>query len=103
MRSTMLRAGLLFVLSAGGAGFATGCATKTEGERTMEKAERHEAAGLTIRRGELLIRDGKAMEARGDEAKRQGDTVEGDRMIAEGRSKQAQGEELIREGRKMKP
>ncbi|QOV88304.1 hypothetical protein [Humisphaera borealis] len=102
MRRTLIRTGLVALLAVAG-GVTAGCTTKSEGERTLENADKHEQAGATIRRGELLVQEGAASEARGLAIKRQGDNTEGDRMIAEGRAKQAQGNKLIEEGRKMRP
>ena len=102
MQRTLVRTGLVAMLAMAG-GITAGCTTKTEGERTLENADRHERAGETIRRGELLVQDGAAIEARGVAMKQQGETVDGERMVAEGRAKQAQGDKLIEEGRKMRP
>ena len=103
MTAKTFRTVLLVLPLAVGGGLTVGCANRTEGQRTLEQADRHELAGQTIRRGELLVEDGKALESRGELVQRQGNTVEGDRLVAEGRAKQAQGRELIEEGRKMKP
>ncbi len=62
-----------------------------------------QTAGETIRRGELAVQDGKALEARGKTVRDQGDTIAGDKLVAEGKATQARGEELIRQGRAMKP
>ena len=102
MRRTLLTTGLLFTLGIAG-GMNVGCNNKTEGERTLENAERHEEAGVMITRGERLVQDGEALEAKGAAIKRQGDDLQGDQFIAEGRAKKAQGRELIEEGRKIKP
>ena len=103
MRLALLRTGLLAAAVIGGGVVTAGCTSRTEGERTLEQADRHQQAALTIRRGEVLVEDGKALEDRGEATKRAGDAVAADRLIAEGRAKQAQGRELIEEGRKMKP
>ena len=102
MQRTLIRTGLVAMLALAG-GVTVGCNTKTEGEQTLENANKHEEAGATIRRGELLVQDGTAIEARGLSMKQQGDSLEADRLVAEGRAKQAQGRKLIEEGRKMKP
>jgi hypothetical protein len=102
MRHSLIRTGLACTLAVAG-GIALGCSNRTEGERTLERAERHEEAGAMIRRGELMVQDGTALEARGGTLKQQGDDLQGDKLVAEGRAKQAQGRELIEEGRKMKP
>ncbi|MDB5294359.1 MAG: hypothetical protein JWO31_342 [Phycisphaerales bacterium] len=101
--STRILRTCVMVALAGGAAATVGCANKTEGERTIENANKQEQAGLMIKRGELMVQDGKAMEARGEEAKRQGDNDGGDRMVANGRAKEAEGRALIDSGRKMKP
>ncbi|HEX8911481.1 MAG TPA: hypothetical protein VF796_03905 [Humisphaera sp.] len=103
MRNALLATAALSAAVIIGGVSAGGCATKTEGERTMERADRVQEAGATIRRGELAVQDGKALEARGRAVRDQGDSIEGDRLIAEGRAQQAKGEQLIREGRAMKP
>lgn len=79
-----------------------GCESKTEGERTLEKAETIEDAGNMIRRGERMVADGKAQVTKGETVRDQGDDVEGNRMIAQGRATQRQGEALIAEGRRLK-
>ena len=101
-RNTIRTTVLTAIIVAGGAGFGTGCESKTEGERTIEKAAKIEDAGLRIKRGEQMVVDGKAAEARGRAMKDQGQTVEGDKMISEGRSMQKQGEALIAQGRQDK-
>jgi hypothetical protein len=101
MRSELLLAAVLGLSAVSGA-MVGGCASRTEGERTLEQADRVEQAGILIRRGEMAVQDGRAIEARGQTLRTQGDTVEGDRLIAEGRAKQAQGEELIQQGRRMR-
>lgn len=103
MRHSLITAGLTCTFLLVG-GMAVGCAErKTEGEKTLDQADRHTEAGVLIRRGELMVQDGTALEARGGTLKRQGDDLQGDQLIAEGRAKQAQGRELIEEGRKMRP
>jgi len=102
MHRSLLTAALLCTFGVAG-GLNLGCNTKTEGEKTLESAERHEEAGVMITRGERLVQDGEALEARGEALKRQGDDLKGDQFIAEGRAKKAQGRELIDEGRKIKP
>lgn len=88
------------------AGFSSfailGCESKTEGERTLEKAEKIEDAGNMIRRGEKMVADGKAQVTRGETIRDQGDRVEGERIISEGRAMQRQGEALISEGRRLR-
>ncbi len=79
-----------------------GCETKTEGERTLDKAKKVEDAGYMITRGESMVVDGKAQITRGETLKQQGDQVEGDRAIAQGRATQKQGEALIDEGRRLR-
>lgn len=103
MHRTLIRTGLIALIGVSGGMTVGGCTTKTEGERTLERADRHEEAGKTIRRGELMVQDGVALEARGQAIQKQGDKIEGDKLVAEGRAKQAQGEKLIEEGRKMRP
>jgi hypothetical protein len=92
---------LLPVLAVGGL-TVVGCTNQTEGQRTMQKGDAIEDAGAMIRRGELLVSDGKALEARGRAVRDQGDTITGDKLIGEGRSKQAQGQELIEQGRRIR-
>jgi hypothetical protein len=99
--SNVFRAGALCAIAFAGAS-AVGCANKTEGERTLERAKEVEDAGHMISRGEQLVRDGKATEARGRAAKDQGDTVEGNHLINEGQAQQKQGQALIEQGRKVK-
>src|SRR3954469_12813193 len=94
MGSNVFRAGALCAIAVAGA-TAVGCANKTEGERTLERAKEVEDAGNMITRGEQLVRDGKATEARGRTAKEQGDTVEGNHLINEGEAQQRQGRALI--------
>lgn len=101
-RNTIRTTFLTAIIAAGGAGFGAGCANKTEGERTLEKASRIEDAGVRIKRGEEMIVEGKAAEARGRAMKDQGQTVEGDKMISEGKSMQRQGQALIDQGRQDK-
>ncbi len=102
MHRALIHTCLIAMLVVAG-GMTVGCTTKSEGQRTLENADKHEQAGETIRRGELLVQDGTAIEARGMAMKQQADTPEAERMIAEGRAKKAQGNKLIEEGRKMKP
>ena len=80
---------------------ATGCESKTEGERTMDKAKRVENAGDMKLRGEAAIRDGKAMVARGQATKDQGKQVEGASLISEGEALQKKGQADIEAGRKL--
>jgi hypothetical protein len=80
----------------------SGCAGETEGEQTLERADRMQDAGELIRRGELNVADGKALVAHGEQLKRQAADVEGDRLIAEGRSRQKLGEEQIEQGRSLR-
>lgn len=80
----------------------SGCTNQTEGERTMNKGSQIQDAGGMIRQGEILVVDGKAAQARGEEMKRQGSNAAGDRLIAEGRADQKKGEELISQGRKIR-
>ena len=76
--------GLALMLSAG-------CTDKTEGERTLDRAERLEEAGETITRGEGLIVEGQATQARGEALRDQGKRLEGERLMAEGKAKRSQG------------
>lgn len=80
----------------------SGCANKTEGDRTIERAKTVEDAGMMIKRGETAVTDGKATEARGRSMKEQGNTLEGDRLINEGQAQQKKGQADIDQGRKMK-
>lgn len=82
--------------------FAGGCANGTEGERTLEQAARIEDAGQMIARGEQLVADGKATEARGQALAEQGNRIDGERLAGEGRARQKQGQGLIEEGRKLR-
>lgn len=84
------------------AGTIAGCATKTEGELTREKAKQLDSAADLITRGDAQIEQGKATEARGRAAKDHGDTVEGNRLIAEGQAMQKKGEADKEAGRKLK-
>jgi hypothetical protein len=79
-----------------------GCANQTEGEKTLERADRLEEAGNTISRGEQLIVDGKAAVGRGEALRDQGNRLEGEKMIAEGKAKISQGEKLVAEGKAMR-
>jgi hypothetical protein len=92
---------LLPVVALGGIAL-TGCANQTEGQRTMQQGDAIEDAGVMIRRGELLVSDGKAMEARGQTVRDQGDTITGDKLIAEGKANQKKGNELIDQGRRIR-
>ena len=87
--------GLALMLSAG-------CTDKTEGERTLDRAERLEEAGETITRGEGLIVEGQATQARGEALRDQGKRLEGERLMAEGKAKRSQGERLVEEGKRMR-
>lgn len=80
----------------------TGCTNQTEGERTISKGSQIQDAGDMIKRGEILVADGKAAQARGEEMKRQGANPAGDRLIAEGRADEKKGQELISQGRKIR-
>ncbi len=99
--STIRTAALCTMVVAGGAAM-NGCANKTEGERTLERAAEIEEAGTMITRGEQMERDGKAIEARGRTAREQGDTTEGNRLMNEGQAKVKQGQALIEQGRRAK-
>jgi hypothetical protein len=101
-RNTIRTTVLAAIIAAGGAGFGTGCANKTEGDQTLEKASRIEDAGMRIKRGEQMIVDGKATQARGQAMKDQGQTVDGEKLISEGKSMQKQGQALIDQGRQDK-
>jgi hypothetical protein len=79
-----------------------GCESKTEGERTLDKAQTIESAGNMIKRGETMVANGKAQITRGETIRDQGNRVEGERIISEGRATQKQGQALIEEGRRMK-
>jgi len=62
-----MRIASLSILAAAAVGIASigGCANKTEGERTVERAESIKDAGEMIKRGEAAVADGEATEARG--------------------------------------
>lgn len=91
----------LALAAVAGVAIAAGCTHQTEGDRTLEKAERVEDAGLIIKRGEQMRIDGAATEARGRETKRLGKDLEGDKLINEGQAMQKQGDDLISRGRDM--
>lgn len=90
------------VAAISGLAFAGGCTSQTEGERTVQKAQRVEDAGQTIIRGEKMIQDGKAQITRGQTLQQQGDNPGGQREIDAGRTLQKQGEALVQQGRRMK-
>lgn len=79
-----------------------GCESKTEGERTIDRARTIEDAGNMIKRGESMVASGKAQITKGETIRDQGNRVDGERMIAEGRATQKQGQALIDEGRRLK-
>ena len=79
-----------------------GCANKTEGDKTIERADTIKEAGMMMKRGESEINDGKATEARGQSMKDQGQTADGERLINEGQSMQKKGQADIDQGKKMK-
>jgi hypothetical protein len=84
------------------AAIAVGCADKTEGERTLDKSQRYQEAGIRMTEGEQMVRDGVAKEAAGRKAREQGDLSEGDRMIADGVAQQKAGRAKIDEARKLR-
>lgn len=98
--NTIRTAALSAIILAGAA--VTGCQSKPESERTLEHAKVVEDAGHMMARGEDMVREGKAMQARGKAAKEQGDTVEGARQINEGELMQRNGEAAIEQARKAK-
>ena len=79
-----------------------GCTNQTEGERTMDNADRMKDAGEMIRKGEMEVEDGKALQARGDAIKQQGDNAQGDKLVAEGKAREALGNKHIEEGRNLR-
>jgi len=90
------------MLALGGAPLLSGCTNMTEGERTMMKGDQVEDAGAMIRRGEMYVENGKALIARGEELKRQGDNPGGDKLIAEGKAREKLGQEQINQGRQLR-
>ena len=92
--------GMMCAVALTGGALVTGCETKSEGERTLDKAAKVEDAGHRITKGEKMVQEGDALIARGKAAKAQGDVVGGDKLISDGESTKKQGQVLIEQGRK---
>ena len=79
-----------------------GCAQKTESEKTLERADKLQDLGMMMKDGETKEAEGKAMVAKGETVRDQGNRIDGEKMIAQGEALRDEGKQLQEKAKQMR-